>query len=358
MEFETPHWNERYRLLGELGQGGMARVFRAKDLQLKRTVAFKVATDCTPERRARLRVEAQISAQLDHPAIATLYEFRDHDRYPAVAQKLIESPRTLAELIEGLRDGSAADAREWTFRRRIELIERVCQALGYAHARGVIHRDLKPQNILLGGLGEVYLLDWGVAKIDPSRATLKPLDVSPGHLAALEALDRGSVLGTPHYMCAQQLSGSPADPSHDVFALCLTLYEFLTLHHPLEDLKSNDPWALIARLEDYPPRAAETFKTPTHGRVPRALSNLVARGLDPEPERRYRSVAGLENALQRWTEGRIPITCPGTFMQRALCHWRDWVDQRPRLAPFLTLVAVGLLLLAVLALSGFYLTHR
>lgn len=358
MDFETPHWNERYRLMGELGQGGMARVFEAKDLQLKRAVAFKVATDCTEERRARLRLEAQISAQLDHPAIATLYEFRDHERYPALAQKLVESPRTLAELIESLRAGSAPDAAEWTFRRRVEVIQRVCQALGYAHARGVIHRDIKPQNILLGGRGEVYLLDWGIAKVLPERATLKPLDVSGGHYAAIEALDAGSVLGTPHYMCAQHLSGTDADPAHDVFSLCLTLYELLTLHHPLEDLKSNDPWALIARLESYPPRAAEKFRTAAHGRVPRVLSNVCARGLDPEPERRFRSVAGLENALQRWTEGRIPVRCPGTFLQRALCRWRDWVDQRPRLAPFLTLVVILALLVATLGLTGFYLTHR
>jgi len=158
----TPRGRVGYQLLGELARGGMGVILKGHDLDLGRDVAIKVLRKDRAEDPALLQrfvEEAQIGGQLQHPGIAPVYELGlMEDLRPYFAMKLVKG-RTLSEILAARRDPS--DDR----RRLLSIFEQVCQTVAYAHSRGVIHRDLKPDNVVLGGFGEVLVLDWGLAKM-------------------------------------------------------------------------------------------------------------------------------------------------------------------------------------------------
>jgi serine/threonine protein kinase len=250
----------RYEILGELGRGGMGEVFRGRDIDLGREIAFKVLRKQHREhpRLARRFVEeAQIGGQLVHPGIVPIYELGNlADGRPFFTMKLVEG-RTLHDLLaarptaseERAGRGSADPAQTPTeglpsphddLPRLLAIFEQVCQTMAYAHARGVIHRDLKPSNIMVGGFGEVQVMDWGLAKVLP-RGGEANREKARSELAAsvirtvrstspADASQAGSVLGTPAYMCPEQASGDieAIDERADVFGLGSILCEILT----------------------------------------------------------------------------------------------------------------------------------
>jgi serine/threonine-protein kinase len=229
----------RYQFLGEIARGGMGAVLKGRDVDLGRDMAIKVLLEAhrsRPEMVRRFVEEAQIGGQLQHPGIVPVYELGTFaDRRPYFTMKLVKG-RTLADLLAG-RGGLADDMP-----RFLSIFEQVCQTVAYAHARGVIHRDLKPGNIMVGGFGEVQVMDWGVAKVlargcegdedllptmsESTVSTIRTLRSGSG----VEVSQAGSVLGTPSYMAPEQARGEVdrVDERADVFGLGSIVCEILT----------------------------------------------------------------------------------------------------------------------------------
>jgi serine/threonine-protein kinase len=218
----------RYELDEELGHGGMGEVIAARDGQIGRGVAIKRmrAKDPTPRQVARFMREARIQGRLEHPSIVPVHELgRDVDGRPYFAMKRLAG-RTLAEML------AAAPAERAPRQRLLRAFVDVCMAAEFAHTRGVVHRDLKPENIMLGDFGEVYVLDWGVAKLLAADAA----DAADTEDTASRDSDTrlvtrvGAAIGTPGYMSPEQARGDATiDARSDVFALGTVLAEILAV---------------------------------------------------------------------------------------------------------------------------------
>ena len=195
---------ERYTLIREVGEGGLGKVWLARDNDLAREVAIKEIKPGTESSQAARRLirEAQITGQLQHPNIVPVYEVNRGGR-PFYAMKLVKG-ETLSEAIQRHHaQRRAGQADPLSLPRLLNAFVSICEALAYAHSRGVIHRDLKPQNIVLGEYGEVIVLDWGLAKVigEPDDAAA-PIALSPD--AQADRTRDGATLGTPAYMAPEQ----------------------------------------------------------------------------------------------------------------------------------------------------------
>lgn len=224
-----------YEIESSLGKGGMGVVYRAVDQNLGRPVALKVIGDEAagdPDRLARLRTEARAVAALSHPNIVTIFGLEGGEESPFLVLELVEG-RPLSELIP---------AGGMTFKQILEIARPLAEAVAYAHDRGILHRDLKPTNVMVGGSGTVKVLDFGLAKIFRSD-----LDAE-GPTATLTAA--GSILGTLPYMSPEQLRGEPAVARSDVFSLGVVLYEAATGQRPFRGRTA--PEQLAATLGEEP----------------------------------------------------------------------------------------------------------
>jgi len=223
---------DRYELLEVIGAGGMGTVYRAFDAELGREVAIKVARDASdPRLVARLRTEASVLARLEHPGIVPVHDVGTlPDGRLFYVMKLVRGT-TLTRFVEETPDQD----------RRLGVFERVCETIAFAHEHGLVHRDLKPDNIMVGAFGEVLVLDWGVAKVMGESRD-----------------DAGVILGTPGFMPPEQARGAAdlVDRRADVFALCAMLAEMLPASAP----KRLRAITTTARAEDpasrYPDAAA------------------------------------------------------------------------------------------------------
>jgi serine/threonine protein kinase len=248
---QVPQAPPGYELLSELGRGGMAVVYRARDLRLEREVAVKLLSERYPadsDAAVRFRAEAQITGQLQHPGIPAVHELGTlPDGRPFLAMKLVKG-RTLHELLAE-RPNPAHERG-----RFLAIFEQVCQAVGYAHAHRVIHRDLKPSNVMVGAHGEVQVMDWGLAKVlaDPTvpaataacdlLETVAPLTQIETPETAGSATRTGMVLGTPAYMAPEQAGGEihKLDARSDVFGLGAILCQILTGQPPYRGVEANE----------------------------------------------------------------------------------------------------------------------
>jgi eukaryotic-like serine/threonine-protein kinase len=223
----------RYQLGEEIGRGGMGEVHRARDPQLGRELAVKVLrgdSHTSPELLRRFVEEAQVCGQLQHPGIVPVHDLgRLEDGRPFFAMKLVKG-RTLAELLNG-RAGPAADLP-----RYLGVFEQVCQAVAYAHSKGVIHRDLKPANVMVGTFGEVQVMDWGLAKVlRPQGSATAAAETAASVICTVrsacgEETGDGQAMGTPAYMAPEQARGEveSLDERCDVFGLGAILCQVLT----------------------------------------------------------------------------------------------------------------------------------
>ena len=230
----------RYEAQTTLGEGGMGEVLLCHDRRIGRAVAMKVVhrTRSGPDLDSRFLREARVQGQLEHPAIVPVYDLaKDASGRSFFTMKRVRG-ETLELLIERLAAGDQYTTAEYTLHKLLAAYTRVCLAVDFAHARGVVHRDLKPANVMLGDFGEVYVLDWGVAKVegheDESVDSERALEES-GERLTFRDPDRGArtaagvILGTPAYMAPEQLRGGPVDARTDVYALGAILFEVLTL---------------------------------------------------------------------------------------------------------------------------------
>jgi tetratricopeptide (TPR) repeat protein len=299
-----------YELLAEVGRGGMGVVYQARQTALKRIVALKLAPDGRGQ--ARFRAEAEAVARLQHPHIVQIHEVAEAGGRPYFCMEFV-SGGTLADRLGGtplLPDQAA------------RLAETLARAMHYAHTQGVIHRDLKPGNVLLTGDGIPKITDFGLAKC---------LDDDAGRTR------HGDVLGTPSYMAPEQAAGRTAvvGPSTDVYGLGALLYEMLTGRPPFRGATALETLEQVKAQEPVPPSRLQP-------RLPRDLETACLKCLEKDPGRRYASALDLANDLGRFLAGE-PIRArpvgPGG-------RWWRWARRRPYVAG---LGAAVFLLLLVLA---------
>jgi serine/threonine-protein kinase len=285
--------DSRYVLRTLLGSGGMGEVWLAHDVRIDREIAIKMMRGkVDADAVARFLREARVQGRLEHPAIVPVHDLGPDDKDPFFAMKRL-SGRTLHDVI------ATGDA-EWTRQKLLARFIDVCFAIEFAHRRGVIHRDLKPANIMVGELGETYVLDWGLARIadesDPPTPTrsIKTGDLrsdsgSGGHTQA------GALLGTPGYMSPEQMRGDPIDGRTDVFALGCILFEILA---GVAAIGREKVFETTLGTASYRPAA----RCPDRDIAPE-LDELCARATAQQRELRPATARELADAVQRYLEG-------------------------------------------------------
>jgi serine/threonine-protein kinase len=217
---------ERYQVLGTLAKGGMGEILLAKDTRIARQVAIKVLKSELQDKRefrSRFLMEARLQGQLEHPAIVPVHDLGERERGELYFSMKCVRGSTLLDAIHSARAGE--QVARFSRRRLLTAFSSVCLAIDFAHARGVVHRDLKPSNIMLGNFGEVYVLDWGIAKLvdAPDVPVENPLEIP----SRTHATHVGKVLGTPQFMAPEALLDGIVDPRTDVYALGIILDQLL-----------------------------------------------------------------------------------------------------------------------------------
>jgi len=331
-----------YELLEEIARGGMGVVFKARQVSLNRVVALKLisaGTLATPELVKRFKAEAEAAASLTHPNIVPIHEIGEHQGQHYFSMDLIEGPNLRDALAARRKEGnqlsvisnqSKARSRSlltdhWSLSTRVQLIATVARAVHYAHQRGVLHRDVKPGNILLDAAGQPHLTDFGLAKLVEKESTLT-------HTYA--------VLGTPAYMAPEQARGDAkaVTTAADVYGLGAVLYEVLTGSPPFAGGTSMET---IRQVLDEEPRRPSFWNPAVDG----DLETICLKCLEKDPDRRYRSAGGLADDLDRWLRQEPILARPATRIERA----RKWVRRRPAIA---ALAATSVLLLVAMAIGG------
>ncbi|MBX3189004.1 MAG: serine/threonine protein kinase [Labilithrix sp.] len=294
----------RYELVTVLGEGGMGEVLLCRDRCLGREVALKrMGTRAQREARGaahdpRFVREARVQGQLEHPAIVPVHDLGTSDDGGAFFTMRRVRGRTLGDVIEDLRCAVPRVLAEYTLHKLLAAHARVCLAVHYAHTRGVIHRDLKPDNVMLGDFGEVYVLDWGVAKIAGEGELGAALEDSGERLVASRMTEDGALVGTPAYMAPEQARGEPVDARCDVYALGAILFEILTLTGLHGDATGADLRRRALRQVDTRP----SHRAPERD-VPPELDAICAQALAFDPDDRYPSAGALADAVEKFLSG-------------------------------------------------------
>ena len=303
-----------YELLEEIGRGGQGVVYRARQKSLNRTVALKViglGQWATEAHLKRFRREAEAAARLDHPAIVPIHEVGERDGHCYFSMNFVEG----GQLDDVVRDSPMSQ------RQAAELIAKVARTVHYAHEHGILHRDIKPGNILLDKHGEPHLTDFGLARLIETESTVTRTK---------------EVLGTPSYMAPEQAVGETTKltSATDVYGLGAVLYQLLTGQPPFAGGTTYETIRLLLEREPRQPR----FLNP---KVDRDLSAICLKCLEKDPKRRYSSALALSEDLEHWLKHE-PIHAKRSGF---VVHTRKWVRRNPSTSVLVTLLvalAVGL----------------
>src|SRR5688572_3222057 len=316
---------ERYKPEGEIARGGMGAIVRVWDADLRRTLAMKVSLAGGPDRAdpadssevrllERFLEEAQITGQLEHPGIVPVHELGlDADGRAYFTMRLVKG-LDLEQVLELARRGEDG----WNRTRALNVLLKVCEAVAFAHEKGVVHRDLKPANVMVGRLGETYVMDWGLARVlgqtdrhdvrvrQPSAPrsivrTDRADERAPG--SPLVTMD-GDIVGTPCYMPPEQARGKLDEigPPSDVYAVGAMLYHLLSGRMPYagED-KAMPPEKVLRLLLDGPPTALRALDRA----IPAELEAICERAMAREPRERYPSMLAMAEDLRAYLEDRV-----------------------------------------------------
>ena len=316
-----------YRVERLLGRGGQGDVFEAVDERLGRRVALKVlhaSGRLQPRAWERLRREAELLASLDHPGLCAVYEAGLHGGVGFLALRYVEG-KTLAEALRDDAKGRARVDASRAWRDDVRLVEQVARALHVAHEKGIVHRDVKPGNIMLDDAGQPIVLDFGLAHAasDTGALTLT-----------------GDVLGTPAYMAPEQICGERVDRRTDVHALGVVLCECLTGRLPFEGATREQ--LVRAILERDAPDVRKR-----HPRLPAEIAAIVQCALEKSPDRRYRDALAFADDLAAVREGASVSVRPVGVARRTA----RWARRRPIAAALIGVLAIGLPL--VTGLGGY-----
>ena len=269
INYERPQKVGKYEITGELGRGGMGVVYRGQDPVIKREVALKVIRrrDLDPNDAEsvleRFKREARAAGSLHHPNIVAIYEYGEDQDSAFIAMECVPGRSLRDHLVAGYRP---------ELRSFPEILDQLLEGLEYSHSRGVIHRDIKPGNLLISEMGTAKISDFGIARIEHSHLTLM-----------------GEVLGTPYYMAPEQFDGQTADERSDVYSAAVIVYEVLTGRRPFEGQGA----ALMRQILEMPPPLPSTLEP----RLPKEMDRVLLKALAKRPEDRFRSARQFLEAL-------------------------------------------------------------
>ena len=357
-----PAAESRYTLQDEVARGGMGAILKVWDENLRRDLAMKVVLkpgggseaasvdDVDPKQLKRFLEEAQVTGQLDHPGVVPVHAL-GLDKNGAIyfTMRLVRG-RDLQKIFELVQSGEEG----WSTTRALGVMLKVCEAMAYAHSKAIIHRDLKPANIMVGRFGEVYVMDWGLARVlghddvhdmridvpDPKVQSHSDLDVREKFAeldASLKTMD-GDIVGTPSYMPPEQARGRQAEigPAADIYAIGAMLYHLLagSVPYVLEGEKLS-PLATLRRvLEGAPPPLVEM-----NADVPGELEAITEKAMQREPAERYASMEELAEDLRAFLEGRVV----SAYETGAVAEIRKWIARNRALAGASVLAIVALI---------------
>lgn len=290
----------KYTDFREMSRGATAMLRSCWDKVIGRSVAIKsLLPECQSDEREHRRLlrEARVTAQLQHPNTVPVYEIGlDETAGLYFSMKRI-SGENFFEILKRIAREDEQTVQEFSLYRRLEIVMSAAQALDYAHARGVIHRDVKPENIWVGNFGEVILLDWGVAKVwghpDDPETTIAPASTPPSEDQNLGLTQVGQRPGTPLYMSPEQIDGRHVDERSDIFSTGVVLYEMLTLTEPFRGQNITETFHNIRNVDPVPPSKRAQ---PRH--VPPQLDRIVMRALAKHPSYRYQSMREMLDAIR------------------------------------------------------------
>jgi len=340
-----------------IGRGGMGEVYRAEQLDLARSVAFKqLHPGSTSRQRERFAREARLTAQLDHPSIVPVHLFEvARDGGPSgYVMKLVEGKtlRTLlAETVEMHERGAPIDA-EHALSRRLEYFLKICDAIAFAHDRGVLHRDLKPANFMIGTFGEVYVMDWGVARPIGEKNDERSRLPMP-HAQAPDLTQMGEVVGSPSYMSPEQADGrnDEVGPRSDQYALGLILFEIITLKRAIDGATMEEAFTLASTGQKAPFEHVSKRE-----RIPPELRAVVEKATRYLPADRYESVQALADDVRRFVQGEAVLA----RRDNPIAKLFRWVNRHRRAAlvllagvPMKMAVGTSLALIVINCAVGF-----
>ena len=311
-----------FRVIREIGCGGMGSVYEAEQISLKRRVALKVLRphlSISHKAVLKFRREAEAGSRQTHSGIVSVYAVGEHEGTHFLAQELVEEGRTLADMLHEYRDADTLP--RGYFREVAELIAGVADALQHAHASGVIHRDVKPSNILLSKQGLPKVSDFGLARLEDALALSRS----------------GEFSGTPFYMSPEQAVSRRHNIDHrtDIFSLGVTLYESLVLKRPFDGETSHEVIRKVLLQEPHDPRKL-------NARVPRDLSVICLKTLEKDPRHRYQTMAEFGDDLTRFLEGESIFARPAGTIRKSM----KWMNRHK-----VMVVAAGVALLAAVAVT-------
>jgi serine/threonine protein kinase len=279
-----------YRIIEQLGQGGMASVFKAYHAALDRYVALKVLHPAfleDPQFQARFQREARVVAKLEHPNIVPVYDFAEHKAQPYLVMKFIEGITLKARLAQG----------PLTKKEATDIIDSVGSALSYAHQRGVLHRDIKPSNVLIDPEGAIFLADFGLARMAEAGASTLSGDV---------------MLGTPHYISPEQAKGvRELNECTDIYSMGVVLYEIVVGRVPFN---ADTPFSII-HDHIYSPLPLPNEVNPA---VPANIQRVLLKALAKEPQDRYQSVKELSSSFISALTGIAPSADDGVTLPQLI----------------------------------------
>ena len=330
-----------HRIKGQIGRGGFGRVYLAREDAVGRDVALKLPASAAPADTRRLQrflEEARVTAQLQHPGIVPVYHLgRDRAGRPYYTMRPVEG-ESLKSILARLRAGEEEAVRRYPLRRLVEIFHSVCQTVRFAHDRGVIHRDLKPGNVVVGEYGEVVVIDWGVAKVlAEEEAASQPAaekgdDVWLQYQRRVESLrgasdstfevtQDGASIGTPSYMSPEQALGhtDEVDVQSDLWALGVILYELCTLRLPFEADSLADLAQLVTTADPPDPATVDPKRL-----VEPQLATIALRCLKRDRSERYATAAELAQEIRDWLDGVAATRLIADI------HFADLLDGEPR----------------------------
>ena len=323
---------KKYRLGSELAKGGMGEVYEARDVNCRRSVAMKVLKGLSEQEGDMLRFieEAQITSQLEHPNIVPVHELGvNSDGRVFYTMKLVKG-MTLSEILESIRAGRESILEHYPLSRLLTIYQKACDAVAYAHSKGVIHRDLKPDNIMIGDYGEVWVMDWGLAKVvcadQENEEVFHDFGDGAGGIDSIRFDEEGwelktfsgRIMGTPAFMSPEQASSAPVEIRSDIYSLGAILYSVLTLRPPVTGESLDAILKKIKRGQVVPPvESVMPMSTPVTSpsrytvphcpgsQIPPALSEVVVKAMATNLNDRYQSVKELQQDVEAYQDGLI-----------------------------------------------------